>query len=67
MFLYFWNFMERWYNSRPYVAAGVNYVVNLQSNATSTDDNMQGIFRSTTHNFAWSAEMGISFISINLN
>lgn len=52
---------QRWYNSRPYVAAGVNYVVNLQSNATSTDDNMQGIFRSTTHNFAWSAEMGIQF------
>ncbi len=52
---------QRWYNSRPYVAAGVNYVVNLQSNATSTDDNQQGIFRSTTHNFAWSAEMGIQF------
>ncbi len=52
---------QRWYNSRPYVAAGVNYIVNLQSNASSTDDNMQGIFRSTTHNFAWSAEMGIQF------
>ena len=24
---------QRWYNSRPYVAAGVNYVVNLQSNS----------------------------------
>ena len=52
---------QRWYNSRPYVAAGVNYVVNLQSNSSSTDDNMQGIYRSTTHNFAWSAEMGIQF------
>lgn len=50
---------ERWYNSRPYVAAGVNYVVNLQSNSDSTDDNMQQVFRSTTHNFAWSAEMGV--------
>lgn len=52
---------ERWYNSRPYVAAGVNYVVNLQSNSDSADDNLQQVFRSTTHNFAWSAEMGIQF------
>ncbi len=50
---------ERWYNTRPYVAAGVNYVVNLQSNANSDDDNLQQVFRSTTHNFAWSAEIGI--------
>lgn len=52
---------ERWYNSRPYVAAGVNYIVNLQSNSDSEDDNLQQVFRSTTHNFAWSAEMGIQF------
>jgi hypothetical protein len=52
---------NRWYNSRPYVAAGVNYIVNLQSNSDSTDDNMQQVFRSTTHNFAWSAEMGVQF------
>ncbi|RNA62090.1 PorT family protein [Chryseobacterium nematophagum] len=52
---------ERWYNSRPYIAAGVNYIVNLQSNSGSTDDNLQQVFRSTTHNFAWSAEMGIQF------
>lgn len=52
---------QRWYNSRPYVAAGVNYVVNLQSNSSAEDDNLQQVFRSTTHNFAWSAEMGIQF------
>ncbi|ASW74117.1 PorT protein [Chryseobacterium piperi] len=52
---------HRWYNSRPYIAAGVNYIVNLQSNSSSTDDNLQQVFRSTTHNFAWSAEMGIQF------
>ncbi|MDR6514015.1 type IX secretion/gliding motility protein PorT/SprT [Chryseobacterium camelliae] len=52
---------DRWYNSRPYVAAGVNYIVNLQSNSDSTDDNRQQVFRSTTHNFAWSAEMGVQF------
>ena len=52
---------ERWYNSRPYAAAGINYLVNLQSNQTSTDDNQQNIFRTTTHNFGWSAEIGIQF------
>ena len=52
---------DRWYNSRPYFSAGLNYMVNLQSNSSSTDDNQQGIFRSTTHNFAWSAEAGIQF------
>lgn len=52
---------DRWYNSRPYAAAGINYMMNLQSNAKSLDDNQQGIFRSTTHNFAWSAEVGIQF------
>lgn len=50
---------DRWYNSRPYIAAGVNYILNLQSKADSSDDNLQGVFRSTTHNFAWTAEMGI--------
>lgn len=50
---------DRWYNSRPYVAAGVNYMVNLQSNQGSADDNSNGIFRTTTHNFGWSAEAGI--------
>lgn len=50
---------NRWYNSRPYVAAGINYIANLQSNAKNPEDNAQGIFRSTTHNFAWSAEAGI--------
>lgn len=53
--------MDRWYNSRPYVAGGFNYMMNLQSNAKSADDNRQSIFRSTTHNFGWSAEMGIQF------
>lgn len=52
---------NRWYNSRPYAAAGVNYLVNLQSNQKSSDDNQQGIFRTTTHNFGWSVEAGIQF------
>ncbi len=50
---------DRWYNTRAYAAAGVNYIMNLQSNANNSDDNLQGVFRSTTHNFAWSAEMGV--------
>lgn len=52
---------DRWYNSRPYAAAGVNYMMNLQSNNNSEDDNEQGIFRSTASNFAWSAEIGLQF------
>ncbi|SFH84965.1 type IX secretion/gliding motility protein PorT/SprT [Halpernia frigidisoli] len=52
---------DRWYNSRPYAAVGVNYSVNLQSNSASADDNQQGIFRSTTTNFGYTAELGIQF------
>lgn len=52
---------DRWYNSRPYMAGGFNYIMNLQSNAKSNDDNLQGVYRSTTHNFGWSAELGIQF------
>ena len=52
---------DRWYNSRPYAAAGVNWLLNLQSNTNSADDNAQGVFRSTTSNFAWSAELGMQF------
>ncbi|HAV02431.1 MAG TPA: PorT family protein [Chryseobacterium sp.] len=52
---------DRWYNSRPYAAAGINYLLNLQSNRNSEDDNQQGIFRSTMSNFAYSGEIGIQF------
>lgn len=52
---------DRWYNSRPYAAAGVNYMMNLQSNEKSEDDNGQSIFRTTSNNFAWTAEIGIQF------
>lgn len=52
---------DRWYNSRPYAAAGVNWMMNLHSNNKATDDNQQGLFRTTASNFAWSAEIGIQF------
>lgn len=52
---------DRWYNSRPYAAVGVNWMMNLQSNSKATDDNALGLFRSTSSNFAYSAEIGISF------
>ena len=52
---------DRWYNSRPYAAAGVNWMVNLQSNAKAPDDNSQGLFRTTSSNFAYTAEIGIQF------
>lgn len=50
---------DRWYNSRPYAAVGVNWMMNLQSNNKAPDDNSQGLFRTTASNFAWSAELGI--------
>ena len=53
--------MDRWYNSRPYIAGGVNYLTNLQSNENADEDNSQGVFRTTTHNFAWTAELGLQF------
>jgi hypothetical protein len=37
--------------------------VNLQSNSSAADDNQQGIFRSTTHNFAWSASRNQFYFS----
>lgn len=52
---------DRWYNSRPYAAAGINYLMNLQSNERSEGDNSVNTFRTTTHNFGWSAELGIQF------
>ena len=52
---------NRWFNSRPYAAGGVNWLVNLQSNEKSVNDNLQGTFRTRTNNFAWSAEIGIQF------
>ena len=52
---------DRWYNSRPYAAAGVNWMMNLQSNSKAPDDNLQGMFRTTSSNFAYSAEIGIQF------
>ena len=51
----------RWFNSRPYAAVGGNWLINLQSNQRNTNDNLQGTFRTTTHNLAWSAELGIQF------
>ena len=52
---------DRWYNSRPYAAGGINWMMNLQSNSNAEDDNQQGVFRTTSTNFAYSAEIGIQF------
>lgn len=52
---------DRWYNSRPYIAGGMNWMMNLQSNAQAPDDNGLGMFRTTTGNFAWTAEIGMQF------
>lgn len=50
---------DRWVNTRPYIQAGVGYMVNLQSNEKKKEDNQEDIFRMKTHNFNWQAEMGV--------
>lgn len=52
---------SRWFNSRPYAAAGISWLTNLQSNEKNVNDNMQGIFRTKSQNLAWTAELGIQF------
>ncbi len=50
---------DRWQNTRPYMQAGVSWMINLQSEEKNFDDNLDGIFRTKTHNFTWQFEMGI--------
>jgi len=50
---------DRWVNTRPYIQGGIGYLANLQSNENKEDDNNAEIFRTTTHNFNWQAELGI--------
>lgn len=49
----------RWYNTRPYMQAGVSWMVNLQSNEKKLDDNLDEVWRSKTHNFTWQFELGV--------
>ncbi|MGI9525720.1 MAG: porin family protein [Weeksellaceae bacterium] len=51
---------DRWFNTRPYIQAGVGYALNLQSNESSEDDNEDGVFRMKTHGFNWQVEGGVS-------
>lgn len=50
---------DRWFNTRPYIQGGLGYLMNLQSNEDKEDDNNAGVFRTTTNNFNWQAEIGI--------
>ena len=50
---------DRWFNTRPYIQGGLGYAMNLQSNEDKEDDNATGLFRTTTNNFNWQAEIGI--------
>lgn len=49
----------RWNNIRPFIASGIGYIRNLQSNENSDDDASKGVFRTKTNNFDWQAEAGI--------
>jgi hypothetical protein len=50
---------DRWFNTRPYIQGGLGYAMNLQSNENKEDDNNAGVFRTTTNNFNWQAEIGV--------
>ncbi|MGV0921494.1 porin family protein [Empedobacter falsenii] len=50
---------DRWFNTRPYIQGGLGYLMNLQSNENKEDDNATGVFRTTTNNFNWQAEIGV--------
>ncbi len=49
----------RWNNVRPFIASGIGYIRNLQSNEHSDHDASEGVFRTKTNNFDWQAEAGI--------
>ncbi|MDR1877259.1 MAG: PorT family protein [Flavobacteriaceae bacterium] len=50
---------ERWNNTRPYVQAGISWLINLQGNEKKEKDNKDQVFRMKTHNFSYQLEAGI--------
>ena len=58
---------DRWYNSRPYAAAGLNYLVNLQSNSSAADDNQQGFSEVLLIILHGAQKQEYSFISLDLS
>ncbi len=50
---------NRWNNIRPFIAAGIGYMRNLQANETAEDDASKDTFRMKENNFNWQAEAGI--------
>ncbi|WP_295809509.1 porin family protein [uncultured Apibacter sp.] len=50
---------ERWYNSRPYLQAGLSWLINLQSNEKKEKDNSNQTFRMKTNNFSYQLEAGV--------
>lgn len=51
---------DRWFNTRPYLQAGIGYSVNLQSQESNEADNEDGVFRLKTHGFNYQIEGGIN-------
>ncbi len=49
---------DRWQNTRPYLQAGVSWMINLQSEEKNEKDSYDGILRTTTNNFTWQFEFG---------
>ncbi|WP_417887784.1 porin family protein [Zunongwangia sp.] len=48
-------------NFKPFIEGGFSYSINLASNEDSPDDNSNGQFRMTTHNYYYELGIGIDF------
>ena len=48
-------------NMRPYILGGASYDYNFSSNENNVDDNFNGEFRMTSHNFSYEVGFGIDF------
>ncbi len=49
---------NRWQNTRPFMQAGVSWMINLQSEEKNEQDSYDGVLRTTTNNFTWQFELG---------
>lgn len=50
---------NKWNNTRPYVQAGLSYLMNLQGSEKKEQDNLEQVFRMKDNNFSYQLEAGI--------
>ena len=56
---------NRHLNIRPYLAAGLGYALNLNSNADQVEDNSQGVFRMNKNSYFYELAFGVEFYTPN--